>query len=92
MKYEPYKTDHLLEAMKYFYNLGWYGGKRELLKVTMLGEFEGFSGRASETWEHLFCAENCAIEELHIQSHKAFGNTLDEACEKLLQELAQDNT
>lgn len=35
-------------------NLGWYTGTRDLLKVTMKGEFEGFYGKASESWEHQY--------------------------------------
>ena len=34
----------------YIARLGWYGGKLQL-SFTLEGQFEGFSGRASETWE-----------------------------------------
>jgi hypothetical protein len=87
MSYQPYKTDYLFELMKYFYGLGWYGGERNLFTITMQGEFEGYSGKASETWEHRFRATNCPLPEQNIVRHEVWGETMDDACKKLLQAL-----
>jgi len=32
-------------------NHGWYSGKLKL-EISLVGEFEGFYGKASEDWEH----------------------------------------
>ena len=51
MKYEPYNFDSFKELVAYAYNLGWYGGRKTLFNLKCEGDFEGWSGRASETWE-----------------------------------------
>ncbi len=83
-RYEPYKMDAFKKLLNWGYLQGWYLGKKELVKVTMLGAFEGFSGKASETWENRFIVEICDIPELHIEHHVTNGETLDEACKAML--------
>lgn len=61
MKYEPYNLDGFAELLRWAYRHGWYGGRKNLFKITMEGEFEGFSGRASETWEQRFIIETDEI-------------------------------
>ena len=55
--YEPYKLDSLKALMQKAFRMGWYPGKQDLLKVTMQGAFEGWSGRSTENWEHHFLVE-----------------------------------
>lgn len=42
--------DNLLELERFIRQQGWFGGTLELV-ITLKSAFEGFSGRASETWE-----------------------------------------
>jgi len=90
MGYEPYKTDNFLKIMQWAYDKGWYLHCLDLITVKMQGAFEGFSGRASETWEHRFIVSNCEIPELGIKSHEAVGETLDNACYWLLDQINKD--
>ena len=53
---------YLEQLQKKLINFGWYGGKSNLLILTMEGEFEGFYGRATEAWEHRFSLEIGRIE------------------------------
>lgn len=41
---------NLLELEKKVKNMGWFSGRRSLI-ITLDCEFEGFYGKASETWE-----------------------------------------
>jgi len=84
IEYEPYKMDSFHKLMKWAYGLGWYIKERELITVRMCGSFEGYSGRASETWEHRFYVETCDIPELNLYARKVYGRTLEEACAKLV--------
>lgn len=43
--------NNLQELQQYVFRLGWFGGRLKL-DITVESEFEGFYGRASETWEH----------------------------------------
>jgi hypothetical protein len=38
-------------------SFGWYTGKSDLLTLKIEGEFEGFYGKASESWEQKFILE-----------------------------------
>lgn len=86
--YEPYKTESLHALMKKIYNLGFYRQVPEVMKITIRNAFEGFSGRASETWETQFEVELVDIfsdngtQIFYAGIFKA--RTLDEACEKAL--------
>lgn len=86
----PYEYSAMTKLMQRFYAMGWYSGTLDLLTITMQGGFEAFSGRACETWEHRFVVRNCEIPELKIKAHEAHGNTLDEACERLLAVLGDE--
>ena len=90
---DVYDFDALQRLMKYFYSLGWYYGKKDLLTITMQGGFEAFSGRASETWEHIFVVSNCEIPDLNIKAHTIVGQrfeTLNYVCKRLINELEND--
>lgn len=74
MKYEPYKMDSFKELMVRGFNDGNYSGRKQLFKITMEGEFEGFSGRATESWEKRFIVET--------PDGIFKGETLEQACNK----------
>lgn len=90
-KYEPYNLEPFTRLLAWAYNKGWYSGRRELLTIRILGDFEGWSGRATETWETHFIVSNCEIPDIHIQAHTAEGETLYEACSKLEQMLIAES-
>lgn len=92
IRYEPYNFDAFKSLMEIAYRLGWYGGKQDLIKVTMLGGFEAFSGRSSETWEHKFCVEFKipATESRPALVYFEKGETLQEACQKVLQQVREE--
>jgi len=56
----------------------------------LLGGFEAFSGRASETWEHRVIVENAEIPEYGIKKHFIKMRTVDQACEIMLNEIRKD--
>jgi hypothetical protein len=53
-------------------NQGFYSGKLKLL-ITTECEFEGFSGRASETWENITTIEIVSPQSCKIPSIKVVG-------------------
>jgi len=84
------KIDSWKKLMMKAYRLGWYGGRRSLINLSMKGDFEGWSGRASETWEHRFYI---TTEEI-IGNGKVIwpminvdGKTLEEASVRALEKL-----
>jgi len=87
--YQPYAFDAMKELMQIAFRQGMYSGKQDLLKITMQGAFEGWSGRSTETWEHRFFVEfripagNFSSEHPE-QVYSANGQTLEEACAKVL--------
>lgn len=89
--YQPYCFGSVKELMLIAFRGGNYGGKPDLLKITMQGAFEGWSGRASETWEHRFFVEfripGGNFESKHPERfYKAEGETLEQACAKILKQ------
>ena len=95
MKYEPYNLVGLEKLLAWGYNLGWYGGDKNLFKITMQGGFERFSGRASETWEQRFIIETERITngegkvicpEIRIEGKRH--ETLNDLCERLLSSIS----
>lgn len=72
--------------MQYYYNLGWYSGTHDLVTIKMQGGFEAFSGRATEAWEHQFVINTARIKigDITIPACEAIGQTLEEACSKIL--------
>ena len=88
--YEPYKTKAFTDLLGWAFNQAWYSGERNLITIRMNGEFEGYSGHASETWEHQFVVENCDIPDIGIKAHSAVGETVEEACTKLLAMIKAD--
>ena len=89
--YEPYKFDGMKALMQRAYRMGWYPGKHDLLKitVTMQGSFEGWSGRATESWEQHFIVEFMRPRgpNAEEQVYCAEGLTLDEACQAILKQM-----
>lgn len=77
--------------MKMCYKLGWYIGEKELLNISMIGAFEGFSGRATETWEYNFVVTTCEIkgykDKIILPEIRVQGNTLEQACRKAINEI-----
>jgi hypothetical protein len=93
--YKPYNMAGMEALMHKAYCMGWYVGKQDLLKVTMQGAFEGWSGRATETWEQHFIVEfrepsTNDKETLPARLYTAEGRTLDDACQKILQQIANE--
>ena len=86
MKYEPYKTDSFLKLLQKAINLGFYSGRLDILNIIVQGEFEGFSGRASETWESHFIVKWNASSHLETD-----GSTLEEACKKMVDKLGDNS-
>lgn len=87
MKYEPYNFDSFKQLVQHAYNLGWYGGRKTLFNLKCEGEFEGWSGRASETWEQRFILTS---EEILFDFGKKApglnitGETVKEVCDKAI--------
>lgn len=75
MKYEPYNFDSLKKLVAQAYNDGGYSGRKKLLDIVIEGEFEGFSGRATEGWE----------KRVRVQfgDKTVYGETIEDACSKL---------
>lgn len=87
MKYEPYKMDSWTTLMQMAYRLGWYGGTRSLVNLQIKGAFEGWSGRASETWEQRFfitTEEIIADGKVIWPGIAVEGETLEEASNKAI--------
>jgi hypothetical protein len=86
-KFEPYNFDSFKELVAYAYNLGMYGGKKNLFTIKCEGEFEGFSGRATETWEQKF---TLTTDEIKFENGKIIppisieGKSIKEVCDKAL--------
>ncbi len=84
---EHYNFDSFGELVKFAYNLGWYSGRKTLFNLKCEGEFEGWSGRASETWEQRFILTS---EEIIFESNKKIpalnitGKTIKEVCDKAM--------
>ncbi len=87
MKYEPYNFDSFKELVAHAYNLGWYGGRKTLFNLKCEGDFEGWSGRASEDWEQRFTLTS---EEIITDNGKKYpalhieGESVKEVCDKAL--------
>jgi hypothetical protein len=80
-KFNPYSTENFTELMRW---ANWrcnYSGKLSLVKITIDGDFE-LHGRASESWQTGFVVETCKVNK--YEAHSAYGETLDEACGKIL--------
>ena len=92
MKYEPYNFDSFKELVKHAYTLGWYGGRKTLFNLKCEGEFEGFYGRANESWNQKFTLTS---EEIitnapggrKISAINIEGQSVKEVCDKALKEL-----
>ena len=69
--------DNLKEVERFIRNAGWYTGKLKL-NIQIESEFEGFSGRASETWETRATIEIVSPDETKAPSIKVVGKTGDD--------------
>jgi hypothetical protein len=86
---EYHNFDGLSALLVRIYGLGFYGSKSsEIMTIRVRNAFEGFSGRASETWETQFEVEviDCISENGRtiIKADRQTGRTLNEACQKIL--------
>ncbi len=87
MNYEPYNFDSFKKLVEYAYSLGWYSGRKTLFNLKCEGEFEGFYGRASESWNQRFVLTS---EEIFIQNGRKIpaleitGESIKEVCDKAL--------
>lgn len=88
-----YEFDSLSRILQKIYGLGFYRSVPEVLNISVENKFEGWSGRASETWETRFTVELHEVSQDNgtvIFSHaKETGRNLEEACAKILK--AQEN-
>ena len=79
MNYEPYNLESLKEVLKKAYMAGNFSGEKRHFALECFGSFEGYSGRATETWEVQF--------RLTDSEGRTFtGHTPKEACDKALAE------
>jgi hypothetical protein len=72
-------------------NLGWYSRERELISFKMLGSFEGYSGRASETWEHKYEIKIEGIDEIGLLPIHKIGYDLEKMSIEINKELDGQN-
>lgn len=92
-KFEPYNFDSFHKLVNYAYSLGWYSGTKTLFNIKCEGAFEGFSGRASETWEQRFTltSDEIIIEDKKYPALNISGKSIKEICDKALVELFPAN-
>lgn len=69
--------DNLKEVERFIRNVGWYAGRLKL-DIQTESEFEGFSGRASETWETRVTIEIKSPDETKAPTIKVVGKTGDD--------------
>lgn len=79
--------DSFMELVKYLNNLGWHSGEKHLIRFDMFGQFEGYRGRASETWEQRYEIEIEEIPELGIPHVKKSGLDLNKMCTEIIKEI-----
>ena len=91
--FEPYNFDSFHKLVNYAYNLGWYSGTKTLFNIKCEGAFEGFSSRASETWEQRFTltSDEIVIKDKKYPALNISGKSIKEICDKALIELFNHN-
>lgn len=72
-------------------NIGWYSRERELINFKMWGAFEGYSGRASETWEHKYEIKIDGIEEVGLKPIHKIGYNIEKMSIQILKELDEQS-
>lgn len=77
MNYEPYNFESFKKLVQSGYCTGNYGGVKEHFTLTFEGRFEGWSGRATESWDSRF--------RLKVGDTEYIGDTLKEVCDKALE-------
>ena len=90
MKYEPYNFDSFKKLVAHALNLGWYSGRKTLFNLKCEGAFEGWTGRATETWEHKFTLTSEEIiqtKDNKILALNIEGKTIKEVCDKALKDI-----
>lgn len=81
--------NNLMELENRINSSGWYGGVLEM-KITLQSSFEGFYGRASESWEQQVTIEIIAPEDSKFKNIKIVGQryeTIDKVAFKVLGKL-----
>lgn len=90
MKIEDYKGYSGLHRL--IINHGWYGGQL-MLSVKTECAFEGFTGRATETWENRTTIEIISPSDCKIPSLKIVGKpyqTPDEVADEVLRKIKEN--
>lgn len=90
--YEPYNFDSFKQLVNHAYRLGWYSGPKTLFNLKCEGNFEGYSGRASESWEVQFqlTSEEIILEDkVKIPALNIKGRSVKEVCDKAMQLLSE---
>lgn len=88
MKYEPNNFDSFKELVAHAYSLGMYHGRKNIFDLKCEGQFEGFSRRATETWEVRFIVTSDEIlfeNGRVIPSINVYGSSVKEVCDKALE-------
>ena len=75
-KHDPYNFTSLRNLTMAAHNDGGYSGRKTHFTLVCEGEFEGFSGRATEAWETRF--------KLTTPAGIFTGDTIESACKKAL--------
>jgi len=82
----------LKELEKYFTQKGWYAGTHPFISLQLVGGFEAFSGKASETWEYRWMVCIHENQEMGIPAIMVKGKShqsLDDICAGILAQLKQ---
>lgn len=72
-------------------NLGQYSKERELISFKMWGAFEGYSGSASETWEHKYEIKIEGIEDIGLKPIYKIGYDIEKMSIQILKELDEQS-
>ena len=96
-KFEPYNFDSFGELIQHCYSQGWYSKTHEFFSLKMIGGFEAFSHRATESWEYKFVltsneifADSSNEQKILIMPKFEFeGSTVKEVCDLAMLKLKQ---
>lgn len=87
MRYEPYNMENWKKLMQMCYTLGWYGGVKDLVKLTITAGFE--VGGAYESWGCEFRIETPEVKndkgDIIWQSISVTAKTLDDVAKNAIE-------
>lgn len=88
MENDYFKSNSLATILRKIHGLGFYKSVPEVMNIRVRNAFEGFSGRASETWETQYEIEMFEVISdngtVIIPADSQKGRTMEEACHKIL--------